>query len=99
MTWRIDLVQDHRREDELAERLVQHNQRASEAVRRRFEPENLGPEPVAAYAIGDAGELLGGCVGSTVDVWHWLTVDMMWVRERDRGKGLGPTTRRDTSTI
>jgi GNAT superfamily N-acetyltransferase len=89
VTWRIEMVPDHRREDELTERLVEHNQEASEAVRRRFEPDNLRPRPVEAYATDDAGGLLGGCVGSTVDVWHWLTVDTMWVRARDRGKGLG----------
>jgi GNAT superfamily N-acetyltransferase len=89
MTWRIETTSDDRREDELTERLVRHNQEASEAIRRRFEPDNLRPSPVQAYAVDDAGELWGGCVGSIVDVWHWLTVDTMWVHPSHRREGLG----------
>lgn len=89
MTWRIETTPDPRREDELTERLVEHNKAASEAVRRRFTADNLPARPVEAYAVDQAGELLGGCVGSTEDVWHWLTVDMMWVRPSRRGEGLG----------
>ncbi|QNN53741.1 GNAT family N-acetyltransferase [Nocardioides mesophilus] len=89
MTWRIETVPNPGHEDELTERLVGHNQEASEAIRRRFEPDNLQATPVVAYATDDSGELVGGCVGSTVDVWHWLTIDMMWVRPSDRGGGLG----------
>jgi GNAT superfamily N-acetyltransferase len=89
VAWRIELGPDQGLEDKTTEHLVEHNQEASAAVRRRFEPDNLPARPVAAYAVDDAGDLLGGCVGSTVDVWHWLTVDMMWVRPSHRGQGLG----------
>jgi GNAT superfamily N-acetyltransferase len=89
VAWRIELGPDQRLEDETTEHLVEHNQETSVAIRRRFEPDNLPARPVAAYAVDDAGELVGGCVGSTVDVWHWLTVDMMWVRPSHRGQGLG----------
>lgn len=89
MTWRIELDADERREHEITEGLVAHNKDASEMIRGRFEPENLKPRPVSAYALSASGELLGGCVGSTVDVWHWLTIDLMWVRPEARGSGLG----------
>lgn len=89
MGWRIERGPDEGREDQITTRLVEHNQEASAAVRRRFEPENLRSRPVAAYAVDDGGELVGGCSGSTVDVWHWLTVDVMWVRPSHRGEGLG----------
>jgi GNAT superfamily N-acetyltransferase len=89
MRWRIETASDHKRDDELTDRLVEHNREASEAVRRRFEPQHLASRPVAAYAVGNAGELLGGCVGNTVDVWHWLTIDAMWVRPSHRDDGLG----------
>ncbi|KAA1417891.1 GNAT family N-acetyltransferase [Nocardioides humilatus] len=89
MSWRIEIGPDVGREDETTERLVEHNQAASEAIRRRFEPDNLPSKPVAAYAVDDGGGLLGGCVGNTVDVWQWLTIDMMWVDPSRRGEGLG----------
>ena len=89
MSWQIELGPDQRHEDETTERLVEHNQAASEAIRLRFEPENLPSSPVAAYAVDEAGELLGGCVGNTVDLWHWLTIDLMWVSPHHRGEGLG----------
>jgi len=88
MTWRITLEPDQAREDELTDRLVEHNQAASESIRRRFEPENLPARPVQAYALDEAGRLVGGCTGSTVDVWHWLTLDTMWVDPRLRRQGI-----------
>jgi len=89
MTWRIELGPDEGREEETTDGLVAHNLEASAAIRERFEPANLPARPVAAYAVGDDGELLGGCVGSTIDVWRWLTIDTMWVNEGHRGQGLG----------
>ena len=57
MNLRISLDLDQRLEDEITDRLVEHNLDASELIRRRFEPDNLPSKPVAAYAIGDGGEL------------------------------------------
>jgi GNAT superfamily N-acetyltransferase len=87
--WHLDLTADEHREDALTEALVAHNQAASEAIRRRFEPDHLPSRPVQAYAVAGDGRLLGGCTGATVDVWHWLTVDTMWVDPTERGRGLG----------
>ncbi|HET7068585.1 MAG TPA: GNAT family N-acetyltransferase [Nocardioides sp.] len=89
MTWHIEVASDPAREDELTDHLVEHNREASPAVRRRFEPGNLRASPVQAFAIDETGELLGGCVGHIEVVWHWLTVDTMWVDPRYRGRGLG----------
>ena len=89
MSWRLETEPDEGRLDELTDRLVDHNQAASSAIRRRFEPAHLRPRPVEAYALDDSGVLLGGCAGSTVDVWHWLTVDAMCVDPARRGEGIG----------
>jgi GNAT superfamily N-acetyltransferase len=89
MDWRIETGADPVREDELTDRLVEHNMAASDAIRRRFEPENLPSRPVEAYAVDGAGVLVGGCVGRTEDAWQWLTVDTMWVGPDHRGAGLG----------
>lgn len=75
-------------EEVLTDRLVEFNIAASEAVRERFEPDNLRSNPLAAWAL-DGERLVGGCVGRTEDVWHWLTVDTMWVDASLRGTGLG----------
>ena len=90
MAWHVDIGPDEERSDAIRASLVAHNKDAAEAVRVRFEPENLAATTVAAYA-SDAGELVGGCVGSVVDVWHWLEVDLLWVRSDQRGTGLGRT--------
>jgi GNAT superfamily N-acetyltransferase len=41
ITWRIETTPDAAREDEITERLVDHNKAASSLVRMRFEPDNL----------------------------------------------------------
>jgi len=89
MTWHLHLAESPELEDQLTEHLVAHNQAASDAVRRRFEPGNLASRPVQAYAVDEAGTLLAGCTGRTEDVWQWLTVDTMWVDPAHRGQGLG----------
>ena len=75
-------------EETLTDRLVEFNIAASEAVRERFEPANLPSHRLAAWVL-DGDRLLGGCVGRSEDVWHWLTVDTMWVDDALRGTGLG----------
>ena len=89
MTWHVDVDPDDRREDELTDHLVEHNRTASAAMRIRFEGNNLRARPVQAFATDETGRLIGGCVGSTEDVWQWLTVDTMWVEPSRRGHGLG----------
>ena len=51
---------------------------------------HLGPPDhrfLGVYARAGGGELLGGLVGETGR--GFLTVDLFWVDERERGKGLG----------
>jgi GNAT superfamily N-acetyltransferase len=87
--WRLEVGRDAAREDFVTTRLVEYNKQHSAAVRDRFEPENLKSRPVAAYAVDTGGEVMGGCIGRTEDIWQWLTVDTMWVSERLRGQGIG----------
>lgn len=87
--WRLEMGRDTAREDAVTARLVEYNQQHSAAVRERFRPDNLKARPVAAYALDADGQVVGGCVGRTEDVWQWLTVDTMWVSEELRGHGLG----------
>jgi alkylated DNA nucleotide flippase Atl1/GNAT superfamily N-acetyltransferase len=79
---------DDQLESQLVDRLVDHNKAASQAIRSRFTRGNLASQPVQAYRLED-GTLVGGCVGRVERVWHWLTVDTMWVDEHRRGTGLG----------
>jgi GNAT superfamily N-acetyltransferase len=86
---RIEVRPDREREEALEQRLVEHNKEASSVVRLRFRPENLRTRSVQAFALDDNGALLGGCVGRTVDVWGWLTIDTLWVDRSHRRRGLG----------
>ncbi len=87
--WRLSSEVSADREDELTDRLVEHNKARSAAIVERFQPENLRSTPVQAYATGEDGFLLGGCAGRMERVWHWLTIDTMWVAPELRGRGLG----------
>ena len=52
--------------------------------RERGEDEEV---PLDLYAYDDDGELVGGIVA---DTWGgWLAIDLVWVREDQRGSGLG----------
>ncbi len=46
-----------------------------------------GFRPLAVFAPGEAGDLLGGAYGFVN--WHWLDVSLLWVAEAHRGRGLG----------
>jgi GNAT superfamily N-acetyltransferase len=86
--WELRVGVDERAEEFVTSRLVEYNKHRSQMVRERFEPENLRSHPLAVYAY-DGDRLVGGCTGSTVDLWKWFTVDTMWVEESLRGRGLG----------
>ena len=90
MTWTLAVGPHAGHEEAVTDRLVEHNKAASEVVRVRFEPANLRSRPVAAFAL-DGDRLVGGCVGRTEDVWHWLSVDTMWVDPARRGEGIART--------
>ncbi|MET9275251.1 GNAT family N-acetyltransferase [Kribbella sp. NPDC003557] len=86
-TFELRTGSDATLEEQLVDGLVEFNKSRSTVVRERFEPANLKSEPVQAFALD--GVLLGGCVGRVERVWHWLTIDTMWVDEAYRGRGIG----------
>lgn len=45
------------------------------------------PEPLQVFARDAAGEVVGGVLGEMR--FSWLAVDVLWVSEMYRGKGLG----------
>jgi GNAT superfamily N-acetyltransferase len=87
-TWDLRIDSDESAEEVIRDRLIGYNKDHSAIVRERFRPENLPSHPLAVYAY-DGDELVGGACGRTVDVWRWLTVDLMWVDDVLRGRGLG----------
>jgi GNAT superfamily N-acetyltransferase len=86
--WELRIGPDEQAEELVTTRLVDHNTHSSPIVRERFEPQHLRSRPLAVYAYQD-DRLVGGCTGSTEDLWQWFTVDLMWVDEGLRGRGLG----------
>ena len=53
--------------------------------RRHAEPPDF--QPLTLAVRDGAGALLGGLVGETG--WRWLHVDLLWIDEPHRGRGLG----------
>ncbi|HYO32683.1 MAG TPA: GNAT family N-acetyltransferase [Nocardioidaceae bacterium] len=86
--WNFQVEPDAQADELITSRLVEYNKQQAQIVRERFEPENLSPRPLAVYAYVD-DRLVGGVKASTVDLWKWLTIDILWVDEAERGHGLG----------
>jgi GNAT superfamily N-acetyltransferase len=87
--WRLTTSVDADLEDVLTGRLVEFNTSRSAAVRERFAPGNLASVPLHAFALDEQADLVGGCAARVEEVWHWVTIDTMWVREACRGRGVG----------
>jgi GNAT superfamily N-acetyltransferase len=47
----------------------------------------LNARPVEVTLRDQKGQLIGGLLGSTA--WEWLIVDMLWIAEEQRSRGLG----------
>ena len=67
--------------------LSAYNHSKSSVLRGYSERGETDEVPFDLYAYDDAGELVGGIVAAT---WGgWLAIDLLWVREDQRGSGLG----------
>ncbi len=87
--WSLEVRVDRQLEDELTEKLVAFNRAAAPIVDVRFEPEHLKSEPVQVFALTSDATVIGGCLGQVERIWHWLTVDLMWVDREWAGRGVG----------
>ena len=56
----------------------------------RFNDERVGPDghmPLNLVEYSEDGDVIGGIIGGTY--WGWMYVDILWVREDHRGRGIG----------
>lgn len=56
----------------------------------RFNEKNVGEDghtPLSIVTYDDNGKIIGGIVGGTY--WGWMYVDILWVHEHHRGRGIG----------
>lgn len=67
--------------------LVAYNDSRSPTLRGYRERGETESIPLDLYAYDDDGALVGGIVAAT---WGgWLAIDLLWIREDQRGTGLG----------
>lgn len=90
-SWQLSTAVSPDRVERVTEHLISYNKSHSPAVEQRFRPGNLTPEPAHAFAVTADGVLIGGCVGKVERLWHWLTIDILWVDGAHRGEGIGVT--------
>jgi GNAT superfamily N-acetyltransferase len=87
----IETTSDTTRRELIEQRLRHANDQRSSVMRtlRGTPADEKRPVDAYAYALdgnGD-GELVGGLVGHS---WgHWLHIELLWVRDDQRGAGLG----------
>ena len=69
------------------DKLVEFNKAQSPQVHRCYQSEKEQPDLIEVYAQTKSPELIGGLIGY-ID-WGWLDIDVIWINEVYRGKGIG----------
>ena len=84
---RFETTVDAETRTEVTAGLVAYNDSKSAALRGYRERGETEEIPLDVYAYDADGELVGGVVAAT---WGgWLGIELLWVREDQRGTGLG----------
>ena len=65
----------------------------------RFNEERVGDDghtPLNIVEYDEEGNIAGGLIGGTY--WGWMYVDILWVREDRRGRGIGSALLREAES-
>lgn len=85
-TYAIEVGVDDSRREAVTDGLIGYNDSHSDALAAARRAPDWGRTPIEAYAVED-GQVIGGITGHTV--WNWLKIDILWIDERHRGRGVG----------
>lgn len=68
-------------------KLIEFNRAKSSKLNQWYKPENDSPTSVEVYSVTKPQLVVGGLIGYVH--WGWLEIDIVWVDEFYRGKGIG----------
>ena len=83
-SYTFDMAVDEIREEYITNQLIAHNRANEPTSQTQFEK-----APIHIYIQNSEDETVGGLIGWTHRFQEWLEVTVIWVREQDRGQGLG----------
>lgn len=85
-SFQISVGVDEAREDYVTTKLIEYNEPYASPL---WKNRPRDPEPLHVYALDEHGTIIGGVIGKTHGVPEWVTIDIVWVDEALRGRGIG----------
>jgi ribosomal protein S18 acetylase RimI-like enzyme len=81
----IDCSIDTQREEYITNQLVAFNQTHTTALATS----PIAPSLLQLYVLDALGRTVGGLIGRTNSIPHWLEISVIWIEESIRGHGAG----------
>ena len=80
-------INSKERRELVSNKLIEFNKAQSTQVTQCYESENDSPDYIEIYAEVEPQKIIGGLI-AYID-WGWLEIDLIWIEEDYRIKGIG----------